>query len=140
MSSDVKVYQTIVSIDDTVGNLKPGMSAEVTIYVDNTLENVLAVPVQAVIGGAESGRTRKVFVMTNSGPQEREVVIGLSNEKLAEIREGLQAGDQVVLNPKAIIGNSAKTREEGADKTKGGIGKGGAGKGSGKGGVQGEKK
>jgi multidrug resistance efflux pump len=112
MTSDVKVYATIVSIDDETPGLKPGMSAEVTIHVDNTLENVLAVPVQAVIGGAESGRTRKVFVMTPTGPEEREIQIGLSNEKMAEIKSGLQAGEQVVVNPKAILGNAAKTRED----------------------------
>jgi hypothetical protein len=140
MTSDVKVYQTIVAIDDDVPGLKPGMSAEVTIHVDNTLENVLVVPVQAVIGGAESGRTRKVFVMTANGPEEREIQIGLSNEKMAEVKSGLQAGDQVVVNPKAILGNAAKTREDmpvqgakgpgGKDKGKGGPpGGGGAGKG-----------
>ena len=132
MTSDVKVYATIVSIDDAIPNLKPGMSAEVTIHVDNTLENILTVPVQAVIGGAESGRTRKVYVMTPGGPDEREIQIGLSNEKMAEVRSGLQAGDQVVVNPKAITGNTAKTREDMPDPgTKGPAGKG---KGKGKGG------
>jgi hypothetical protein len=125
MTSDVKVYQTIVAIDDDPAGLKPGMSAEVTIHVDNTLENVLTVPVQAVIGGAESGRTRKVFVMTPSGPEEREIQIGLSNEKMAEVKSGLQEGDQVVVNPKAILGNAAKTREDmPAQGTKGPGGKG----------------
>lgn len=112
MSSDVKVYTTIVAIDDPLPGLKPGMSAEVTIHVNNTLENVLAIPVQAVVGGAESGRSRKVFVMTANGPEEREVQIGLSNEKMAEVKSGLQEGDQVVVNPKAIVGNSAKTQED----------------------------
>ena len=111
-SSDVKVYSTIVSIDDDPGGLKPGMSAEVTIHVDKTLENIVAIPVQAIIGGAESGRNRKVFVMTSGGPEEREVQIGLANEKMAEVRSGLQVGDQVVVNPKAILGNAAKTRED----------------------------
>lgn len=138
MSSDVKVYSTIVSIDEPMRGLKPGMNAEVTIHVNSTLENVLAIPVQAVVGGAESGRTRKVFVMTSSGPEEREVQLGLSNEKMAEVKSGLQAGDQVVVNPKAIVGNAAKTREDMPDQGtkgpgKGGFGKGGGGKG-GKGG------
>jgi multidrug efflux pump subunit AcrA (membrane-fusion protein) len=113
MASDVKVYSTIVSIDDeSVPGMKPGMSAEVTIHVNKTLENVLAIPVQAVIGGAESGATRKVFVMTAEGPQERDVKLGLSNEKMAEVKSGLEAGDQVVVNPKAILGSGAKTRED----------------------------
>jgi multidrug efflux pump subunit AcrA (membrane-fusion protein) len=112
MASDVKVYATIVGIDDPLPGMKPGMSAEVTIHVNSTLENVLAIPVQSVIGGAESGSTRKVFVMTPGGPEEREVQIGLSNEKMAEVKSGLQAGDQVVVNPKALVGNAAKTRED----------------------------
>jgi HlyD family secretion protein len=129
MTSDVKVYSTVVSIDDVIPNLKPGMSAEVTIHVDSTLENVLAIPVQAVVGGAESGRSRKVYVMTANGPDEREIQIGLSNDKMAEVRSGLQAGDQVVVNPKAITGNTAKTREDMAPQ-----GTKGQGKGKGKGG------
>ncbi|HKA07916.1 MAG TPA: hypothetical protein VKD71_11710, partial [Gemmataceae bacterium] len=137
MASDVKVYATIVGIDDPEPGMKPGMSAEVTIHVNSTLENVLAIPVQAVVGGAESGRTRKVFVMTANGPEEREIQIGLSNEKMAEVRSGLEAGDQVVVNPKALVGNAAKTREdmpEAGTKAKG-FGKG---KTKGKGGGEGE--
>lgn len=133
MASDVKVYSTVVSIDEPLRGLKPGMSAEVTIHVNSTLENVLAIPVQSVVGGAESGRTRKVFVMTASGPEEREIQIGLSNEKMAEVRSGLQAGDQVVVNPKVIVGNTAKTREDMPDMGVKGKGKGGGG-GKGKGG------
>jgi len=130
MASDVKVYATIVGIDNPEPGMKPGMSAEVTIHVNSTLENVLAIPVQAVIGGAESGRTRKVFVMTPSGPEEREILIGLSNEKMAEVRSGLEAGDQVVVNPKALVGNAAKTRE---DMPEAGTKAKGFGKGKGKG-------
>jgi hypothetical protein len=113
------------------------MSAEVTIHIDKTLENVLTIPVQAVVGGAESGKKRKVWVMTAGGPEEREVELGLSNERMAEVKSGLQAGDQVVVNPKAIVGNTAKTREDMPDpsaKGKGGMGKGGGGKSKGKGG------
>lgn len=129
MSSDVKVYQTVVAIDDGVEGLRPGMSAEVTIHVNNTIENVLAIPVQAVIGGAESGSTRKVLVLAGGEVVEREVRLGLSNERMAEVREGLQAGDQVVVNPKVVVGSAAKTREDMPEtQTKGkGKGKGGPG-------------
>jgi len=129
-SSDVKVYSTIVAIDEPLPGLRPGMSAEVTIHVNSTLEDVLAIPVQAVIGGAESGPTRKVYVMTPGGPEEREIQIGLSNEKMAEVKSGLSAGDQVVVNPKAILGNSAKTREDMPEQGKGGKGKGPRSKGA----------
>jgi hypothetical protein len=133
MSADVKVYQTIVSIDESLSGLKPGMSAEVTIHIENTLENVPAIPVQSIIGGAESGRTRTCWVMTDSGPQEREIVIGLANDKLAEIKSGLQVGDQVIINPKVLLGDKIKTYEpqqKGTD-YKGMKGKGGPPKGDG---------
>ena len=131
MSSDVKVYQTLVTIDDPVEGLKPDMSAEVTIQVDPPKEPVLAVPVQAIVGGAEGGLKRKVFVLTPAGPAEREVTLGLFNEKMVEVRDGVAEGDQVVLNPKVLLGAGAKTREESAEPARrGGMGggKGGEGK------------
>ena len=97
--------------DDATG-LKPDMSAEVTIQVDPPKEPVLAIPLQAVVGGTEGGAKRKVFVMTPAGPQEREVTLGLFNEKMVEVKEGLAEGDEVVLNPKVMLGDKAKTREE----------------------------
>lgn len=112
-SSDVKVYQTIVTIDESVEGLKPDMSAEVTIVVDPPKDPVLAVPMQAIVGGAESGPKRKVYVKTATGTEEREVELGVFNEKMVEIRSGLNEGDNVVLNPKVLLGEKAKTREEG---------------------------
>jgi multidrug resistance efflux pump len=113
-AADVKVYTTKVSInsDDIEGlNLKPGMSAAVTISVSDALEHVLAIPVQAIIGGPEMGANREVLVMTPDGPQERKIRLGASNQTMAEVREGLQEGDQVVLNPKAVLGDRIKTRQ-----------------------------
>jgi len=134
MSADVKVYQTLVAIDESVDGLKPGMSAEVTIDIDATDEPVLAVPLQAVIGGAEMGPKRKIYVRTPGGAEERDIVIGLSNEKMAEVRTGLSEGDEVVLNPKALVGDRAKVRTPGdAERPDGGLGGDGKGKGKGRG-------
>jgi multidrug resistance efflux pump len=119
MAADVKVYTTKVAIDpeDIKGlSLKPGMSAAVTISISDAREHVLAVPVQAVIGGAELGAERKVLVMTPDGPTERPITVGASNLTMAEIREGLQEGDEVVLNPKAVLGDKIQVGEPGADK------------------------
>jgi HlyD family secretion protein len=111
MSADVKVYQTMISIDESVDGLKPGMSAEVTIHVESAGEHVLTVPIQAIVGGAELGHTRKVFVNTPGGPEERVITIGLSNETVVEVKEGLSEGDEVVLNPKVLVGDKTKTRQ-----------------------------
>ena len=53
MSSDTKVYSTVVTIDQKVDQLKPGMTAVVQIHVDR-LDSILAVPVQAIIQVGDS--------------------------------------------------------------------------------------
>ncbi len=105
-SSDVKVYQTMVSIEDTATDdkLRPGMSAEVTITADETPEPVLIVPIQAVLGNVSKGANRKCFVLdANNYPQERDIVMGKSSDKFAEVKEGLQEGDRVVLNTQPLL-------------------------------------
>jgi HlyD family secretion protein len=131
--SDVKVYQTLVQIDDVVSGLKPDMTAEVTIHIDG-LKDVMTVPLQAVVGGAELGAKRKVFVRTPTGYDEREVTLGLMNDRVVEVREGLAEGEEVVLNPRVLLGDTRT-------KTRDGAGPGGEGKGEGgKGGPGGDKK
>jgi multidrug resistance efflux pump len=102
MSADVKMYVTMVALDESVEGLKPGMSAEVTILVDKTVDDVLIVPVQVIMGTTAMGKKRYCWVRTPSGYEERELEVGASNEKEAEIRSGLRDGDQVVLNYKVL--------------------------------------
>ncbi|HXG12197.1 MAG TPA: efflux RND transporter periplasmic adaptor subunit [Gemmataceae bacterium] len=109
-STDVKVYQTYVEILDEFDGLRPDMSAEVTIFTDSPLKNVLIVPEAAVFGSVQMGKYRKVFVMTPDGPEEREVVAGLSNGTHVEIKEGLKEGEEVVVNPRVLLGERERTR------------------------------
>lgn len=102
--SDVKVYQTVVGIDGTVAHLKPGMSAEVTIFADESPEPVLVIPIQSVVGTIAMGKQRKCFVLDAAGqPQERDILLGMCNEKMVEVQEGLAEGDKVVLNPRPLL-------------------------------------
>jgi multidrug resistance efflux pump len=114
---DVKVYTTKVALDGAVEGLKPGMSAEVKITVGDTLDSIVIVPIEAIVGSAELGSHRRCFVVTPGGPVERDVVVGMSNERVAEIREGLKEGEEVVLNPKAIVGDKMKTHQPGSGPT-----------------------
>jgi hypothetical protein len=116
-ASDVKVYNTKVAIDEFLQGLKPGMTAEVTITTGATKEHVLTVPVQAVIGGAEMAGKRQVFVMNGRGADKRDIEIGESNDKMVEVKSGLKEGDEVVINPKVLLGDEkVKTREAGNGK------------------------
>jgi HlyD family secretion protein len=92
-SSDVRVYQTMISINEMVENLKPGMSAEVTILADEASAPVLVIPIQAVVGNLSMGSKRKCFILDdNKIPQERDIEVGMSNDKLIEVRTGLEEG------------------------------------------------
>ena len=102
MSADVKMYVTMVAVDESLEGLKPGMSAEVTILVDKTVDDVLIVPVQTIMGTTAMGKKRYCWVKSPSGYEEREIEVGASNEKEAEIRSGLHEGDQIVLNYKVL--------------------------------------
>jgi multidrug efflux pump subunit AcrA (membrane-fusion protein) len=139
-SADVKVYQTIVSIDEPAQGLKPGMSAEVTILTERELDHILTVPVQAIVGSVEMGKKRKCFVTTPAGIEEREVEVGLSNEKMAEIKTGLAEGELVVLNPRTLLSERVKDSrsQAGAEKGEKGEKGGKGGPGEGKGGRRGK--
>src|SRR5262249_20694803 len=97
LSADVKVYQTMVQIDEYLPELKPGMSAKVTVFTDSHNDHCLTVPIQAILGGADMGRTRRIYVLNKEGKAEpREVEVGLSNDKMAEIKKGVEEGEEVV--------------------------------------------
>jgi multidrug resistance efflux pump len=115
-AADVKVYATKVAIDEELEGLKPGMTAEVTIMIADALEHVLIVPIEAIIGSADMGKTRKCFVMSANGPEERDIVVGMNNDKEVEIRDGLKEGEEVVLNPRLLAGEKAKIHQPGEDK------------------------
>ncbi len=103
-ASDVKVYKTKVSIHESLTGLKPGMSAEVTILAEESDEEVLVVPVQAVLGTISAGAERKCYIAGPNGePELRDVVVGKSNERLVEIKSGLREGERVVLNPASLL-------------------------------------
>jgi HlyD family secretion protein len=111
-ASDVKVYKTMVSIDQQVEGLKPDMSAEVTIYADESPGKVLVVPIQAVLGTISSGANRKVFVVGPDGqPKMRDIVVGMSNEREVEVKSGLEEGERVVENPQKLVTDGSELKQ-----------------------------
>ena len=112
--SDTKVYQTIITIDEPVERLKPGMTAVAEIHVDR-LENVLAVPVQAIV---QVGKEIRLLRRRARGlPQRRVVKLGRTNDKVVQILEGVGPGQRVVLNPMAIAEEARKPADAAAEET-----------------------
>jgi HlyD family secretion protein len=103
-SSDIKVYTTKVKILSPLPGLRPGMNAEVTIEV-NQLDKVLMVPVLAVLEfNSKVHLTKKIdgrFV-------QKEIVLGLSNEKFVEIKSGAKEGEIVAMSPISLMSEEEK--------------------------------
>ena len=103
-ASDVKYYKTIVTLDQNMEGLKPGMSAEVTIFADESPSAVLTIPVQAVLGTISMGAKRQCFVASANGRTEmRDIVVGMSNERFVEVKSGLTEGEKIVLDPRTLV-------------------------------------
>ena len=96
-SSDVKYFEGVVRLENVPSGLRPGMSAEVKIALPR-VEHVLTVPSEAV--RLEDGHDF-CFVVNEDGMERREVKLGHVTSELSEVTEGLEEGEQVVINPPA---------------------------------------
>jgi hypothetical protein len=63
------------------------------------------------VGTISAGAERKCFVLgANGQPEMRDIVVGLSNERLVEVRSGLAEGEQVVLNPQPLLKDGSEMK------------------------------
>ena len=93
MPAGSRSYATQITLDEAPKALKPGMSAQVEILVDDR-PDVLQVPVSSVY--VDKGY-QVVYVKTARGLEVRRVDLGLSNDRNVEILAGLEAGETVYL-------------------------------------------
>ena len=91
---DAKEYPVDVTFDSTPPGLKPGVTAEVKIYVER-VNDALAVPLAALYS---AGPDSYVFMRDGAeGHRPVKVKIGAVNDTHAQVVQGLKAGDQVLL-------------------------------------------
>ncbi len=95
MNPDLKVYETLITIDGTHDFLRTRMSCKTEILV-RRLNRVLLVPIQVV---ANRGGHKVCYVATSSGSKERQVTTGAFTDTLVQIIGGLEEGEEVLLNP-----------------------------------------
>ena len=98
MSSSVRKYAVIVKILDPPEALKPGMNSSVTIQVQYE-SDVLLAPIQSIYAVQE-----RQFCLVKKGENEwetLEVEIGGDNSQMVLIRDGIEEGKELVMNPGA---------------------------------------
>ena len=117
-SDRVKRFSVEIAIsDDITGlDLKPGLTAQVEILVDE-LKDVLALPTQCVF--AENGKFF-VFQRSAAGAERVEVEIEDGNTSHVVVTSGLEAGARIMLyNPERTEGGAAAARPGAANDEKG---------------------
>jgi len=97
-SSGIVAYEVTVALDSNDPRLLPGMTADATIETER-LEGVVVVPNRLVRIDRQKGEpvayVEKVDEQGN--PTRVEVKLGLRDETMSQVLDGLEAGDQVVI-------------------------------------------
>lgn len=97
-TGNVVKYDTVVSLP-AKQDLRPGMSAEVEIVLARH-ENVLTIPTNACI---ETEDGFACWVQTGSVTERRSLQLGDSSEMFIVVLEGVNEGEQVILDPLANV-------------------------------------
>jgi HlyD family secretion protein len=93
LNPDLKEYATEITLDPTDVELKPGVTARAEIHIEDVTD-ALVVPVQCVFS---KGRKQYVFRGEGDDAEPVEVQVGSSSREFAQIKKGLQEGDEVLL-------------------------------------------
>ena len=88
-----KFFGVSILINESERRLRPGMTARVEIQVEERAQ-ALFVPLDAIF---EKGGRHVVYALRGRGAQEREVVLGPSNQDFVVIERGLRRGERVAL-------------------------------------------
>lgn len=96
-------YDTVIELPEREG-LKPGMSAIVDVILSSH-DDVVTVPVAAVL--AHDGG-HSCWVKQDETFVRREIEIGETNDKFNIVLSGLDAGDEVALNPSGFLAEAQR--------------------------------
>ncbi|MDR3295167.1 MAG: efflux RND transporter periplasmic adaptor subunit [Clostridiales Family XIII bacterium] len=98
-------YPIIVTLDNADTAVKPGMFAEVIIASDR-VEGILAIPSKAIL--IKSGRQTVVTLGDGDQVLFNDIVTGVDNGEMVEIKEGLREGDRVVVEGQAYLDETSQ--------------------------------
>jgi RND family efflux transporter MFP subunit len=94
MINDVVYYKTTIGFDNPPDGLRPGMTADVSIKVEEK-KNVLILPVKAI---QKKGDKEVVIVLENNKSVEKEIQTGLKgSDSLVEIVSGVNESETLII-------------------------------------------
>jgi len=108
-NNNIRTFQVKVSIEDNLKEIRPGMSANVTI-IGKTRKEVVTIPIQAIFQD-ENGNDVVYIVTSDTLISSAIVKTGINDLQKVEILEGVAKGDTISLVEKYDpTQNSGNTR------------------------------
>ncbi|MBE9184456.1 efflux RND transporter periplasmic adaptor subunit [Microcoleus sp. LEGE 07076] len=93
VGEETRVVPVKAELNNSEGELKPGMFVELDILTDKTATDVLAIPAAALV---EANGKKMVYIQNGNAFQSVEVEVGQTSGDLVEIKSGLFEGDAIV--------------------------------------------
>ncbi|MDH3628649.1 MAG: efflux RND transporter periplasmic adaptor subunit [Acidobacteriota bacterium] len=109
LDPSTRTLRAEVAVRNGAAKLRPGMFVEVTIVVESRPE-VPVVPRRAV---AERNSRKVVFVVEGQKVRQREVVLGLGDDEIVEIIEGLEPEERIVVQGIETLNDNMSVRVNG---------------------------
>jgi len=93
VEGETRVVPVQAEIENSRGQLKPGMFAELEVLTDQTSSAISAIPTSAVV---DANGKKVVYVQNGNAYQTVEVTLGQTSGDMVEVKSGLFEGDMIV--------------------------------------------
>ncbi|WP_373530840.1 efflux RND transporter periplasmic adaptor subunit, partial [Nostoc sp.] len=93
VEGETRVVPVQAEIENSSGQLKPGMFAELEVLTDQTSSAISAIPNSAVV---DANGKKVVYVQNGNAYQTIEVTLGQTSGDMVEVKSGLFEGDMIV--------------------------------------------
>lgn len=105
LAPDVKVYETMITFDQSDPNLRPGMNATVEVFAEK-LTDVVYIPSQSVRTDAKGNQ----FCFSLDG-RPMPIQTGKRNQSFVVVLSGVKPGDRVLMAPPELPDNNGETEQ-----------------------------
>lgn len=114
--NDVVLYNVLVDVANTDGQLMTGMTAQIFFIVARA-DNVALIPASVLTkrrpdADTKDGKAYEVTVPSPKGPEPRTVIVGVSDRTQAAVISGIEEGERII-----VTGAPAATDKSGSNST-----------------------
>ena len=112
VTEDTRTMHTEVNVENPSGVLYPGMYAEATLTLDRA-NDAITVPLQAV--DLNGNQSTILLVDPNNKLQQRKINLGVQDANDAEVLNGLNEGDRVVVSDRSGLKAGMEVKPQNVD-------------------------